>query len=39
MPQRAGRHTVTFMTTLHIEHAISDYPTWKGAFGRFARSP
>lgn len=24
------------MTTLRIEHAISDYPTWKGAFDRFA---
>ena len=22
--------------TLHIEHAISDYPTWKAAFDRFA---
>ena len=24
------------MVTLHIEHAITDYPTWKGAFDRFA---
>jgi hypothetical protein len=24
------------MTTLHIEHAISDYSTWKAAFDRFA---
>ena len=24
------------MTTLRIEHAISDYPTWKGAFDRLA---
>ena len=24
------------MTTLRIEHAISDYPTWKAAFDRFA---
>jgi hypothetical protein len=24
------------MTTLHIEHAISDYATWKAAFDRFA---
>jgi len=24
------------MTTLHIEHAITDYDTWKGAFDRFA---
>jgi hypothetical protein len=24
------------MTTLHIEHAISDFATWKGAFDRFA---
>jgi hypothetical protein len=22
--------------TLHIEHAITDYPTWKVAFDRFA---
>jgi hypothetical protein len=22
--------------TLHIEHAIADYPTWKAAFDRFA---
>jgi hypothetical protein len=24
------------MTTLHIEHAITDYETWKAAFDRFA---
>lgn len=24
------------MATLHIEHPISDYATWKGAFDRFA---
>lgn len=24
------------MTTLHIEHAITDFGTWKGAFDRFA---
>jgi hypothetical protein len=24
------------MTTLHIEHAITDLPTWKAAFDRFA---
>ncbi len=24
------------MVTLHIEHAITDYPTWRGAFDRFA---
>jgi hypothetical protein len=24
------------MTTLHIEHAITDYGTWKAAFDRFA---
>jgi hypothetical protein len=24
------------MVTLHIEHAISDYDTWKQAFDRFA---
>ncbi len=23
------------MPTLHIEHAISDFPTWKAAFDRF----
>lgn len=24
------------MTTLHIEHAITDYATWRTAFDRFA---
>ncbi len=24
------------MITLHIEHPITDYPTWKQAFDRFA---
>jgi hypothetical protein len=24
------------MATLHIEHAITDFPTWKAAFDRFA---
>jgi hypothetical protein len=24
------------MTTLHIEHPISDYAEWRGAFDRFA---
>ena len=24
------------MFTLHIEHAITDYPTWRSAFERFA---
>lgn len=24
------------MTTLHIEHGITDYATWKAAFDRFA---
>ncbi len=24
------------MPTLHIEHAITDYPTWSAAFARFA---
>ena len=24
------------MTTLHIEHPITDYPTWRTAFDRFA---
>lgn len=23
------------MATLHIEHAITDFPTWKAAFDRF----
>lgn len=26
------------MVTLHIEHAISDFPTWAGAFDRFAEA-
>lgn len=26
------------MATLHIEHAISDYGTWKAAFDRFAEA-
>jgi hypothetical protein len=25
------------MATLHIEHAITDFPTWKAAFDRFAQ--
>ena len=25
------------MPTLRIEHAISDFATWQGAFGRFAK--
>ena len=24
------------MPTLHIEHAITDFPTWLAAFGRFS---
>ena len=24
------------MTTLRIEHSVSDFPTWKAAFDRFA---
>ncbi|QLQ10171.1 MAG: hypothetical protein HZY75_06975 [Nocardioidaceae bacterium] len=24
--------------TLHIEHAITDYPTWKAAFDRFGNA-
>jgi len=24
------------MTTLHIEHPITDYPTWQSAFDRFS---
>ena len=27
-------HVMT--ATLHIEHAITDYPTWKAAFDRFS---
>ena len=23
------------MNTLHIEHAVTDYPTWRAAFDRF----
>ncbi len=26
------------MPTVHIEHAISDYATWKAAFDRFAEA-
>jgi len=26
------------MVTLQIEHAITDYPTWRGAFDRFAEA-
>ena len=26
------------MWTLHIEHAISDYPTWRAAFDRMAQA-
>jgi hypothetical protein len=26
------------MATLHIEHAITDLPTWLGAFARFAEA-
>jgi hypothetical protein len=29
--------TMTTKTTLHIEHPISDFATWKGAFDRAAR--
>jgi hypothetical protein len=32
---RAG-HPRVMTATLHIEHAITDYPTWKAAFDRFA---
>lgn len=24
------------MTTLHIEHPVTDFPTWRAAFDRFA---
>lgn len=30
------RHRAGMTTTLHIEHAISDYPTWRAAFDAFA---
>jgi len=26
------------MPTLHIEHAITDFPTWQAAFDRFAEA-
>ncbi|WP_372735977.1 hypothetical protein [Nocardioides sp.] len=26
------------MVTLHIEHKITDFPTWSGAFERFAEA-
>lgn len=26
------------VTTLHIEHAITDYPTWRAAFDAFAEA-
>lgn len=26
------------MPTLHIEHAITDFPTWQAAFDRFAET-
>ncbi|GEL20679.1 hypothetical protein [Pseudonocardia asaccharolytica] len=26
------------MPTLHIEHAITDFPTWKAAFDRFGEA-
>lgn len=26
------------MVTLHIEHPITDYPTWRGAFDGFAEA-
>jgi hypothetical protein len=35
--ERPYRHAGD-MHTLHIEHAISDLPTWQGAFARFAET-
>ena len=29
-------HDEAMTATLHIEHEITDYPTWKAAFDRFA---
>ena len=29
-------HDEIMIATLHIEHQITDYPTWKAAFDRFA---
>lgn len=34
-PDHVGNPRV-MTATLHIEHAITDYPTWKAAFDRFA---
>lgn len=37
MPYTASHHNDEGMTaTLHIEHEITDYATWKAAFDRFA---
>ena len=34
--RRPNIRSLAHMVTLHIEHAITDYPTWRGAFDRFA---
>ncbi|MEY2445405.1 MAG: hypothetical protein QOE00_1985 [Ilumatobacteraceae bacterium] len=34
----AGRRTVAQMTTLHIEHPITDFSVWSAAFDRFAEA-
>jgi len=36
MDREVARAHSRDMSTLHIEHPISDYPTWKAAFDRFA---
>ena len=33
--RRGDFRTVVLMTTLHIEHPITDYSTWRTAFDRF----
>ena len=32
----AADNAQAMTATLHIEHAITDYPTWKAAFDRFS---
>lgn len=38
MPSTAAAAHDRVMNTLHIEHAINDYRTWKTAFDRFERA-
>lgn len=35
MARETRPHDAVVMATLHIEHAITDYGTWKAAFDRF----